>query len=75
MPTNKQVWQLIKQDDCAFSINLKDVYLYIPNGKHNHHVQWNNSQEQNSELTGDKLSSCQQHGFLRPKENVSLNKY
>ena len=34
MLTIRQVWQLTEQGDCAFSIDLKDAYLYIPIVKH-----------------------------------------
>ena len=35
MSAMRQVWQLIQQGDYAFSIDLKDAYLYIPIAKHN----------------------------------------
>ena len=31
MPIVRQVWQLIQHGDYAFSINLRDTYLPIPN--------------------------------------------
>ena len=30
MPTLKTVWQLIHQDDYAFSIDLQDAYIHVP---------------------------------------------
>ena len=40
MPTIRQVWLLIQQGDFAFSIDLKDVYLYMPIVKHHHYILW-----------------------------------
>ena len=40
MPTLRQVWQLIQQDDYAFFIDLKDIYLHICNVKHHHYLLW-----------------------------------
>ena len=37
MPTLKHVWQLIQHGDYAFSIDLQDAYLHVPNVKHLHH--------------------------------------
>ena len=37
IPTLKHVWQLIQCSDYAFSIDLQDVYLYIPIVKHHCH--------------------------------------
>ena len=37
MPTIKHVWQIIQCGDYAFSIDLKDAYLYIPVVKHHCH--------------------------------------
>ena len=37
MPSLKNIWQLIWQDDFAFSIDLQDAYLHVPIVKHHHH--------------------------------------
>ena len=37
MPTIRHVWQLIQDDDYAFSIDLQDAYLHIPIVKHHCH--------------------------------------
>ena len=34
--TLKNVWQLLQQSDFAFSIDLQDAYLHVPNVKHHH---------------------------------------
>ena len=36
MPAIWQVWQLAQHGDYAFSIELQDAYLHIPNIKHYH---------------------------------------
>ena len=44
-PTLKHVWQLIQQDDFAFSIDLQDAYLHVPIVKDHHHFlcfDWHN---------------------------------
>ena len=45
MLTIHHIWQLTQHGDYAFSIDLQDAYLYIPNVKHHHHflqVVWHN---------------------------------
>ena len=36
MPTFKHIWQLIQQNDFAFSTDLQDAYLHVPIVKHHH---------------------------------------
>ena len=40
MPTIRQVWLLVQPDDYAFSIDLKDAYLHVPNVKHHCQLLW-----------------------------------
>ena len=45
IPTIRQMWHIIQQDDYAYSFELKDTSLYIPIVKHHHiflHIVWQN---------------------------------